>query len=147
MSFLKNEDYNVLIRTEIKNILLDKSGADSQFIQSKLLGAEQMAIAQIKNYLSGFYDVEKIFTQKDDQRNAFIVMICLDCTLYHLYSSLSPNKIPVHRSERYADALDWLKNISKGTASADLPQKMNDNGQANSSIKIASNYKTQKNKY
>jgi len=75
MNFLKEDDYNVLIRTEIKQILLDN------YTEQKLLSAEQMAIAQIKNYLSGFYDCEKIFTQTDEQRNAFIVMITLDCTL------------------------------------------------------------------
>ena len=43
--FLKDSDYAVLIRTEIKNILLEN------YTETKLLSAEQMAIAQIKNYL------------------------------------------------------------------------------------------------
>jgi len=125
MNFLKNDDYNVLIRTEIKQILLDKSEADSQFLQSKLIQAEQMAIAQSHEW------------------HFFLIIVKIE----KKRTKSAPNKIPVHRSERYADALDWLKNISKGTASANLPQKINDNGQVNSSIKISSNYKTNKNKY
>ncbi len=54
--FLKDTDYAVLIRTEIKNILLEN------YSETKLLSAEQMAIAQIKNYLAGRYDVALIFT-------------------------------------------------------------------------------------
>lgn len=53
--FIKDNDYAVLIRTEIKNILLEN------YSETKLLSAEQMAISQIKNYLAGRYDVGLIF--------------------------------------------------------------------------------------
>lgn len=118
--FLNDTDYAVLIRTEIKNILLEN------YTENKLLSAEQMAIAQIKNYLAGRYDVALIFTAledgaTEDTRNAFIVMNTIDCALYHLYCSIAPNKIPEHRSNRYQDALEWLKLIAEGKAYADLP--------------------------
>ena len=123
--FLKDSDYAVLIRTEIKNILLEN------YTETKLLSAEQMAISQIKNYLAGRYDVGLIFTpllppaegegEQLDSRNAYIVMITIDCALYHLYSSLAPNKIPEHRSNRYQDVMEWLKMMAEGKGSADLP--------------------------
>ena len=125
--FLKDTDYAVLIRTEIKNILLEN------YSETKLLSAEQMAIAQIKNYLAGRYDVGLIFTpllepatgdnpgEQIDTRNAFVVMIVIDCALYHLYCSIAPNKIPEHRSNRYQDALEWLKMMAEGKGYADLP--------------------------
>jgi phage gp36-like protein len=125
--FIKDTDYDVLIRTEIKNILLEN------YSTTKLLSAEQMAIAQIKNYLAGRYDVGLIFTplldpavgdnpgEQIDSRNAFVVMIVIDCALYHLYCSIAPNKIPEHRSNRYQDALEWLKLMVEGKGNADLP--------------------------
>ena len=108
MGFITEDDYNVLIRTEIKSILLEN------YTEQKLLSAEEMAISQIKNYLRGYYDVNQIFSAEGNNRSAYMVMITIDCALYHLYTSLAPNKIPQHRTERYADALDWLKSISKG---------------------------------
>lgn len=118
--FLKQSDYDVLIRTEITRILLEN------YTDTKLHGAEDMAISQIKNYLAGRYDVKLIFTPLEDSeiidsRNAFIVMITIDCALYHLYCSMAPNKIPEHRANRYQDALEWLKMIAEAKSNADLP--------------------------
>lgn len=138
--FLKDSDYTVLIRTEIKNILLEN------YNETKLLSAEKMAVAQIKNYLSGRYDVNMIFTPsidgEADTRNAFIVMIVIDCALYHLYSSIPPNKIPEHRSNRYQDALDWLKSMLETNKKADLPMlKDETTGEVKDSFRISSNNK------
>ena len=141
MSFITDDDYSVLIRKEIKGILLEN------YSDTKLAGAEQMAIDQIKNYISGFYDTLKIFSAEGTERNSFIVMITIDCALYHLYTSLAPNKIPQHRSDRYADALEWLKGIADGKK-ADLPKIVDEEtGKVKSSIRIVSRYKQQNHKY
>lgn len=144
--FLKDSDYAVLIRTEIKNILLEN------YNETKLLSAEEMAIAQIKNYLAGRYDVNLIFTPsvdgEVDTRNAFVVMIVIDCALYHLYCSIAPNKIPEHRSNRYQDALDWLKSMLETNKKADLPMlKDETTGEVKDSLRISSNNTFNNNKW
>ena len=143
--FIEESDYNVLIRTEIKNILENDN-------PTKLLIAEQMAIAQVKNYLAGRYDLEVIFQPytelvQEDPRNAFIVMTTIDCALYHLYCSIAPNKIPEHRSNRYQDALEWLKLVASGKGTADLPLLTDLNGEAKDSLRLTSNYKFNNNKW
>lgn len=135
--FIKDTDYAVLIRNEIKNILLEN------YTETKLLSAEQMAIAQIKNYLAGRYNVGLIFTAledgaTEDTRNAFIVMITIDCALYHLYCSIAPNKIPEHRSNRYQDALDWLKSMLEPNKKADLPLLTNEQGEIKDNFRLTS---------
>lgn len=136
--FLKETDYDVLIRTEIKNILLEN------YSSTKLLSAEQMAISQIKNYLAGRYDVGLIFTaladgETNDTRNAYIVMITIDCALYHLYCSIAPNKIPEHRSNRYQDVIEWLKMMAEGKGYADLPMiKDETTGEVKDSFRLSS---------
>lgn len=143
--FLKDTDYAVLIRNEIKNILLEN------YSETKLFSAEEMAIAQIKNYLAGRYDVAAIFTpmlepavgdnpgEQIDTRNAFIVMMVIDCALYHLYCSIAPNKIPEHRSNRYQDALDWLKSMLEPNKKADLPLIKDENtGEVKDSFRLSS---------
>lgn len=148
--FIQDTDYDVLIRTEIKNILLENYNG------TKLLGAELMAIAQIKNYLAGRYNVALIFqaamppveeVAQEDSRNAFIVMITIDCALYHLYCSIAPNKIPEHRSNRYQDALEWLKMMASGKGTADLPLLTDVNGEPKDSLRLTSNYKFNNNKW
>ncbi|HEX8575338.1 MAG TPA: phage protein Gp36 family protein [Flavobacterium sp.] len=140
--FIKDTDYDVLIRTEIKNILLEN------YSITKLQSAEQMAIAQIKNYLAGRYNVALIFKsllppapgggEQLDTRNAFIVMITIDCALYHLYCSIAPNKIPEHRSNRYQDALEWLKMMAEGKGNADLPLLTDAQGEVKDSFRLSS---------
>ncbi len=144
--FIKDSDYDVLIRTEIKNILLEN------YSITKLQSAEQMAISQIKNYLAGRYDVALIFTPLEvgaieDFRNSFIVMITIDCALYHLYCSIAPNKIPEHRSNRYQDALDWLKSMLETNKKADLPLLTNEQGVIKDSFRLSSTRKFNDNKW
>ncbi|WP_413534062.1 phage protein Gp36 family protein [Empedobacter brevis] len=141
MSFITDEDYSVLIRKEIKTVLLEN------YSETKLKGAEQMAIDQIKNYISGFYDTVKIFSAQGTERNSFIVMITIDCALYHLYTSLAPNHIPKHRTDRYADALEWLKGIAGGKK-ADLPRIVDEQtGKPKSTIRIVSKHRQENNKW
>ncbi len=125
MGFITESDYTTLVRSEIKNILLEDDASDV-----KLSSAEEMAITQIKNYLSGRYDTETIFNAQGNDRNSHIVMITLDCTLYHLYTSVIPDQMPAVRSQRYQDAIDWLKMIATGRAEADLPKKKDKKGNA-----------------
>ncbi len=136
--FILETDYPTLIRNEVRNLL------STDYDDSKLQMAELMAIAQIKNYIKGIYDVDAIFLPLEDNftqdtRNAFIVMIVIDCTLYHLYTNTAPDRIPVHRSQRYQDALEWLKSVAKGETTADLPTNEDFNGSVNG-IRIKSKY-------
>lgn len=150
--FIKDTDYAVLIRTEIKNILLEN------YSETKLFSAEQMAISQIKNYLAGRYDVGLIFTpllepidddsNQIDTRNAYIVMITIDCALYHLYCSIAPNKIPEHRNNRYQDVIEWLKLMAEGKGYADLPLiKDETTGEVKDNFRLSSNNKASNNKW
>ncbi|MBN2669976.1 MAG: DUF1320 family protein [Bacteroidales bacterium] len=144
--FIRDNDYDALIRNEITGILLENYNHD------KMYKAEQMAISQIKNYLKGKYDIEQIFTGHDplldpDPRSHYIVMITIDCTLYHLYTSTAPDRIPEHRAQRYGDALEWLKDVSRGDVAADLPLLTDDDGEVSTSIRIKSKYTPSNHKY
>lgn len=138
--FITDDDYSVLVRTEIKNILLEN------YSETKIKAAEQMGISQVKNYLSGKYDVEKIFSKTGDERNSHIVMIVLDCSLYHLYTPI-PRKMPDIRAQRYQDAIDWLKLAAKGENTADLPPLTDDSGNSMIGIKISSKYPSETNRW
>lgn len=138
--FITDDDYSVLVRTEIKDILLE------DYSDTKLRSAEQMAIHQVKNYLSGKYDVQLIFSKDGADRNSHIVMITLDCALYHLYTPF-PRKMPEIRAQRYQDAIDWLKLAASGKSTADLPPIKDDSGNNMIGVKITSKYPQENNRW
>ena len=141
MAFITDNDYTLLIRNEIKAILLEN------YSVTKLKTAENMGIAQVKKRLAGRYDVAAIFGAVDDDRDSYIVMITLDCALYHLYTATVPNKIPAIRAERYQDALDWLKSVARGEEDTDLPKIKDDSGNDLNGIIIKSKYEPSNNKW
>lgn len=71
-------------------------------------------------YANQSIDNTGVFAQGDN-RNHQLVNICIDITLYHLHSRISPRNIPDLRVKRYDDALRWLRQISDGSLTADLP--------------------------
>lgn len=137
--FIEESDYEVQVRQEIMSIL-DPSAANTAIEM-----AERIAIDQIKSYLSGRYDVETIFSATGEKRNHFLLMIAIDIALYHLWSKRAPRKIPELRSERYQDALNWLKAVGEGTMTTDLPQLQGDDFFGN--CIISSKYQPNENRF
>lgn len=141
--FLQNEDYDDLIREEIR-LRLDDS-PDGRLLKQ----AENKALAQAKIYLSGRYDTEKIFyvpaEGEPDTRDAFIVMLLVDLVLYHLWSKERGAKMPDVRNDRYQDAIEWLKAVGSGEAIADLPPKADT--EVTGGVRIYSLYPPNNNKY
>ena len=144
MAFLKEADYDVQIRSEISKII------DATIGGTKLLKAENMAIAQIRNHIAGRYDCAKIFASiangQPDTRDQYIVMLTIDIALYHLWSKEAANNIPKHRELRYNDALEWLKSIQKGE-SADLPPLTDEAGDTVSDIRMWSKNEPEDNRF
>lgn len=139
MSFITDDDYSVQARNDVLT-LLDKSDDNATLRQ-----AELYAISQITMRLSGRYDMNLVFSQRDSDRNYYIVMITIDIAIYHLYSQKAPRKIPEYRDIRYRDAMDWLEDVGNGNNPTDLPAIPEDKfvGQ----VKIGSIYKPNNHKY
>jgi len=123
--FIQDDDYELLIREEIKNLL------DASTAQSKILKAEKVAISQMKKRLTKRYDVDVLFAPApdtgDDPRDPFIVMTVIDIALYHIWTAQAPGRMPKVRADRYQDAVDWLKEEGSGEGgNGDLPEKVAD---------------------
>jgi hypothetical protein len=128
--FLKDTDYDTLIKTEILTLL--KGATPTNLGESyKLLTAEKWAISQIRKWLSGRVDCDTIFSTSNDpdERDGFMVMLTIDITLYHLYSQTPSKDVPEHRSSRYEDALSFLKDAGRGAIPTDLPSNLSDSNQ------------------
>lgn len=134
--FIIETDYVMQVKTEIIRLLTDQD-----FYQSaKLLRAEQTAIAQIRNRIGKRYDCNQIFIPVEgvsDTRDQWIVTITIDIALYHLYSQTGMKDIPKHRSDRYQDAIEWLRDVGNGDTPTELPPVV-DQGNQYSEIRLNS---------
>jgi phage gp36-like protein len=139
--FLQDSDYEALIKEEIRR-LLDGRAFDGTGTPTKLVAAENMAVQQIKNRLSGRYDMDNEFGKAKtpvDLRDAFLIMITIDITLYHLYSQTGHKDIPKHRDDRYTDAIQWLKDVGTGVQAANFDTYPDDSPDIpNSDMRISS---------
>lgn len=152
--FIKHTDYTMQIKQEIIKLLT--SNNDDWFNSAHLIRAENTAIAQIKNRIGKRYDCNLIFQpllppasdgEHIDTRDQWIVTITIDIALYHLYSKTGSKDVPQHRSDRYQDAIDWLKDVGNGETTADLPQIIDsETGKAYTEF-ILSSRKPQNHKY
>lgn len=136
--FILESDYDMQIKNEILRLLT----ATDFYNSPKLFRAEQTALAQIRNRIGKRYDCRLIFAPilagEEDTRDQFIVTITIDIALYHLYSQTGMKDIPEHRSTRYQDVIDWLKDVGNGTTPVGLPPVVDENGNQYTEVRINS---------
>lgn len=57
-----------------------------------------------------------------DLRRPELVMMAVDMTIYHLFAKIASRQTPQDVSERYGDALSWLKDVSRGKLAPEYPE-------------------------
>ena len=55
-----------------------------------------------------------------DERIPYLVLTTINIVMFHLYRRINPRKVPEHVSLAYERAVEWLKDIRKGTADLDV---------------------------
>jgi phage gp36-like protein len=115
MIFLATTDFDTVLKGQLKAAIVTSNEETTN-------QAERYAIAQITSYLSGRFDTVNIFNKSGLSRPDIIVMYCVDMTLNHLYTQISPQNIPDYVSNRYKEAMDWLKMVANNQLNPDLPQ-------------------------
>jgi len=116
--FLTTADYTALIDSETLDYVIGSTVATRE-------QAEKFAQAEIISYLSNKYDTEAIFAATTTDRSQIIIMRMIDIALYNLFAT-QPDKMGFEiRELRYANAIDWLKQVAKGIITPELPPKIN----------------------
>lgn len=109
--FIHPKDYDATIRKE----LLDSI---TRLDEPVLEMSEDVAVLEMMPYLSA-YDVDVIFApyviNTLDTRNMLVLMYAKDITIYHLSVALFSGKINTLRQTRYERAMEWCKQVAKGT--------------------------------
>ncbi len=113
--FLTDDDYNNHQRSNDLSILTNGGVAAVRTF------AESASEEEMASYLRMRYDVENIFNKVGAERNALIVMRYIDISIYHMYAKIPQRQTPQDVTDRYLDAVSWLKGIAKGMYKMNLP--------------------------
>ena len=136
--FITLEDYDASIHREILDALLrhDSDIADSAIVEI----CEDRAIAEMRCYLDKYYDCDAIFSATGSERNALILMMAIDISVYHIFCQHNPYKISEIRKVRYDRAVEWLKAVAAAEITIEgAPRLPEETLQANSPWQIESN--------
>lgn len=132
-SFITKSDYDSTLHAEILDALVRN---DETVIEQ----CENDAIAEMKGYLGGRYDVDAIFAKEGDQRNSLILMYAKDIAVYHMFCVHNPYKISQIRQARYDRAIEWLKQVASGNILiADADKLPADEAKSRSNFSIVAN--------
>lgn len=71
---------------------------------------------------SGILPSNTVYWVNADNRSQQMVMYVTDISIYHLHRSIAPANIPELRIKAYDNAISWLRAVSKGTVTPNLPQ-------------------------
>lgn len=80
------------------------------------------ACSTVRNYLYQRYRIDSELKRAGDDRNAHLVMIVCDISLYILFSGL-PGRLTDEdvRKVRYDAAIRWLEQVAQGKVGAGIP--------------------------
>lgn len=72
------------------------------------------AEGKAKNILAKRYDVDKLFSAADNQREGLLVSLCCDVAIYEIVALAQPNIDLTDRRERAAAAVEYLGRLGDG---------------------------------
>lgn len=105
--FIELSDYDASIHSDILDALTRNDEAIVEI-------CEDRAIAEMRGYLSGRYDCDKLFSATGNDRNQLVLMMLLDITVYHIFCIHNPRNISQIRKDRYDRAVEWMQAVKKG---------------------------------
>lgn len=110
--FISKSDYEATVHREILDAITRQDEAVVEICSER-------AISEMRCYLSGRYDCNKIFSSTGSDRNQLVLMMCIDISVYHLFCIHNPQKLTQTRKERYERAVEWLKAVRRGDISVE----------------------------
>ncbi len=114
MSYITQQDYSAICSVHE----LDVFQQSDPSIRGR---AERAAMEEAAGYLRSRYDIEKIYSQEGDARNAQLVQVIASLSLYQMAFQLPGKTAFSQRQIQYENAISWLKGVQKGSISPNLP--------------------------
>ena len=113
--FLTQQELHTVAPADFIDIL---QGTDTEVIDKII--AETIDV--FRTYLGSYYDMDKVFAQRGEERNGFLLKNIKKLVLFELKERRKP-----HGDDKdYQEVMKWLEDIASGKMKADLPLKMVD---------------------
>ncbi|TWP30522.1 DUF1320 domain-containing protein [Apibacter muscae] len=117
--------------------LIDESINDYEPILDNI---EASSIELIKTYLSGIFDIDKIFDPEAPIQNELLKTILAKLVLYGIVRRNAARKVPTDYKEEYEWAIKQLENINSGKLNpGGLPPLTDENGNTVESTTLIGN--------
>lgn len=113
--FIELTDYDASVHADILNSLTRDDNAIIEI-------CEDRAIAEMRGYLCGRYDCDKLFAATGANRNQLVLMMLIDITVYHIFCIHNPVKLSKIRKDRYDRAVEWMRAVKRGMAIDGAPE-------------------------
>ena len=113
-TFITEEDYNVVCSSRELEILQQSDSLTR-------MRAESAALEEVASYLRTRYNVDAIYATTGDERNSYLVLVCVNISLYYLSQWLPQKMASSARESMYENAITWLKSVQQGKTSPNLP--------------------------
>jgi hypothetical protein len=104
--FLRKEELKTVSTEEIIHKII---GGDNEIV----INIINESIALMKGYMSRFYDVEEIFSQRGNKRHLATLKRLKDIVIYEIYERHTRTQNAV-AARRYSEAMMWLEKLSTG---------------------------------
>lgn len=85
---------------------------------------EKKALAEMQSYLRPRFEISNEFAKSGADRNQLLVLYLVDMVIYHVYSSVNMEQLPIDRVDRYNAAKAWLKMVADGKIDPGLTFKV-----------------------
>lgn len=100
------------------------------------------AVAEVKSYLAGRYDVQKVFAEEGESRNPLILDLCKSIAVWRIVKLANVDMLYDRYREQYNDAISYLTKVAEGSLMLDLPASVDAEGNPQGgSLRINSNPK------
>lgn len=92
---------------------------DDALIEQQL----NVAISEARAYLFDHYDVDHIFSQEGQDRNAALLQCVVDMAIYRIVARVQAGIYLEDRNARYKAAIKWLTSLQKNEVYSDLKRR------------------------
>lgn len=128
-NFIELTDYDATIHRDILDALLREDPENNAVIEV----CENRAIATVRSLIGKRYDCDAIFGASGKERNALVLKVCLDISVYEIFCQHNPYKMSQVRKDRYDDAMQWLREVRDYDAGIEGAPMLPDDEQAQNS--------------
>jgi hypothetical protein len=125
MAYLDTADYSLRISVDhlITDILPQAAESSGFSLDQVRTNAERRAMAYVKSYLVGRYNIDAEFANTGSSRDFLVMSAVIDLSLCTLHKTINPRDIPEQIANACVAVEEWLEQVRDGEIILSIPPK------------------------